>query len=309
MNDSVFKVDFFCVGVAKAGTTSLHDLLDLQDKISLPKRKETNYFSFGLTGRPEFSGPLDESSVNATTITSLEDYIADFENNPGDVLGEICPSYSLPGSAQNIHHHNPEAKIIILLREPVSRCISNYQHNVRDGREPLEFDEALAAEDDRLAQGWEWFWGLKRNSYYFDTVKAYIDLFGPDKVKILFFEDFINNQREQLKSVMEFVGLEPESIRYEQFDSNKSGVVSQRWKTIHRLLLSEGPLNSILRTLLPPVLRKRLGELFKSLSTARGEFSDDTRKALHEEFESDLIKLRSIVGDRIDPWLGVRHVQ
>jgi hypothetical protein len=308
MTDPTFKVDFFCVGVAKAGTTSLHELLDLQERVSLPKRKETNYFSFGLSGRPAFSGPLDESSVNATTITSLEDYINDFDRSSDDLIGEICPSYALPGCAENIHRHNPEAKIIILLREPVSRSFSNYQHMVRDGREPLEFEQALAAEDERLAEGWEWFWGLKRNSFYYESVKSYVDTFGPDKVKILFFEDFIKDQETHLRSVMEFIGLDPESVRYEQFDSNKSGVVSQRWKAVHRLLLAEGPLNSALRTLLPPSLRKKLGGLFKAFSTAKGDMPDETRAALAKEFEDDLTNLRELVGVRVDQWLGARDV-
>jgi len=55
MTGDNFKVDFFCVGVAKAGTTTLHDLLSLQNNISLPRKKETNYFSFGISGRPSKS--------------------------------------------------------------------------------------------------------------------------------------------------------------------------------------------------------------------------------------------------------------
>jgi len=189
MTGSNFKVDFFCVGVAKAGTTTLHDLLSLQDKISLPKRKETNFFSFGILGKPTFSGPLDHSSVNQPTITSFEEYVNDFDVEPGSLIGEVCPSYTLNGAADNIYEHNPEAKIIILLREPVGRAYSNYQHLVRDGREPSSFEDALAAEADRLAQGWEWFWGLKRNSQYFGLVKEYVEKFGKENVKIMFFED------------------------------------------------------------------------------------------------------------------------
>ena len=174
MTSSNFKVDFFCVGVAKAGTTTLHDLLSLQDNISLPERKETNYFSFGISGTPAFTGPLDNSSVNEPTITSFEEYVSDFDHEQGKLIGEVCPSYSLDGTATNIYEHNPEAKIIILLREPVGRAYSNYQHLVRDGREFSSFEDALAAEADRLDRGWEWFWGLKRNSLYFEFVKEYI---------------------------------------------------------------------------------------------------------------------------------------
>ena len=308
MTADKFKVDFFCVGVAKAGTTTLHDLLSLQNNISLPQRKETNYFSFGISGKPAFTGPLDNSSVNEPTVTSLEDYIDDFDYEQDSLLGEVCPSYSLEGAATNIYKHNPEAKIIILLREPVKRSFSNYQHLARDGREHGSFEDALAAEDDRLAKGWEWFWGLKRNSLYFDFVKEYIDIFGEDNVKILFFEDFVKNQKLYLKEVIEFLGLDTSQIIYEEFSSNKSGVVSGKWKVVHRLLLSEGILNSALRAIIPPTLRKKLGLLFKSFSTVKGDVSKETQSLLLQEFSTDLDQLNKLIGGRVGEWVGERDV-
>ena len=308
MSSSNFKVDFFCVGVAKAGTTTLHDLLSLQDGICLPKRKETNYFSFGMSGTPAFTGPLDDSSVNEPTVTSLEEYIEDFDVRDGCLIGEICPSYSLDGSAENIHRHNPDAKIIILLREPVSRAYSNYQHLVRDGREHASFEDALAAEADRIARGWEWFWGLKRNSLYFEFVDKYIETFGRDSVQIMFFEDFVKDQETHVRAVMSFIGLDPAAARYQAFESNKSGVVSGKWKWLHRVLLSEGKLNSMLRVVIPPGLRKKLGSSFKSLSTVKGNVATETKLLLSREFSGDLIKLNELVGGRVGEWLEKRNV-
>lgn len=308
MAGSNFKVDFFCVGVAKAGTTTLHDLLTLQDKISLPRRKETNYFSFGISGKPAFTGPLDNSSVNEPTITSFEEYVADFDQKQGCLIGEICPSYSLDGASANIYRHNPQAKIIILLREPVSRAYSNYQHLVRDGRENGDFEDALVAEEDRLAQGWEWFWGLKRNSLYSELLKEYVETFGKENVKVVLFEDFVKSQQQYVREVMDFIGLDPATAKYEEFDSNKSGIVSGKWKFLHSLLLAEGVLNSTLRVILPPGLRKKLGFLLKCLSTVKGDISIETKHLLTREFSSDLIQLNELVGGRVDEWLGERNV-
>lgn len=308
MTGSNFKVDFFCVGVAKAGTTTLHDLLSLQDNISLPVRKETNYFSFGMSGKPTFTGPLDNSSVNEPTITSFEEYVNDFEPKQGGLIGEICPSYALDGAAANIYAHNPEAKIIILLREPIGRAFSNYQHLVRDGREHDSFEQALAAEADRLSQGWEWFWGLKRNSLYFDFVQEYMGTFGKENVKVMFFEDFVKDQEKYVKEVMEFIGLDPATAKHEEFNSNKSGVVSGKWKLLHKILLSEGILNSALRVILPPALRKKLGLLFKSLSTVKGDVSTETKDLLSREFSSDLTQLNQLIGGKVGEWSGERNV-
>ena len=308
MASGSFKVDFFCVGVAKAGTTTLHDLLSLQDNISLPKRKETNYFSFGIFGKPAFTGPLDNSSVNEPTVISFDEYVGDFEHQAGCLYGEICPSYFLDGAAANIYEHNPKAKIIILLREPVGRTYSNYQHLVRDGREHENFEAALAAESSRLSQGWEWFWGLKRNSLYYDSVKTYVDLFGKENVQILFFENFVNDQAQHVKAVMDFIGLDPATAKHEEFNSNKSGVVSGKWRFLHRILLSEGFLNTTLRIIIPTPLRKKLGLLFKSLSTVKGDVSTETKKHLSHEYSSDLIQLNELIGGEVSHWLGERSV-
>lgn len=309
MSDSDFKVDFFCVGVAKAGTTTLHDLLGQQRGICLPKRKETNYFSFGLKGRPGFTGPLDNSGVNEPTITTFDDYVDDFDHQLGDLRGEICPSYVLDGAANNIHDHNPDAKIIILLREPVSRAYSNYQHLVRDGREYGSFEDALADETRRIEQGWEWFWGLKRNSFYADFVQQYFDMFGQDNVMVIFFEDFVKDQAFHLKEVMAFVGLDPNSaIMGEQLSSNSSGVVSGKWRFLHKALLSEGLLNSTLRSLLPEGLRRKMGALFKKFSTVKGGVSAQTREQLLREFSSDLKQLNSLVGGRVSEWMRQNSV-
>ena len=308
MTGSDFKVDFFCIGVAKAGTTTLHDLLSLQEEVRLPGRKETNFFSFGHLGKPSFTGPLDNSSVNEPTITSFEEYVNDFDNETGSLIGEICPSYVLDGTAANIFKHNPKAKIIILLREPVGRAYSNYQHLVRDGRERGSFEEALAAEDERLGQGWEWFWGLKRNSLYYKVVKEYMDIFGNDNVMVILFEDFIKDQETYLKAVVEFVGLDAATTRFEAFDSNKSGVVSGKWRVLHRALLSEGLLNSILRTLLPPSLRKKLGAALKKFSTVKGQVLPETRARLSDEFSNDHAQLKNLLGDKLGGWLGQSDV-
>lgn len=300
---SSFKVDFFCVGVAKAGTTTLHDLLSLQDNISLPRKKETNYFSFGISGKPEFTGPLDNSSVNEPTVTSFDEYVGDFEPKQGCVYGEVCPSYSLDGVAANIYKHNSNAKIVILLREPVGRTFSNYQHLVRDGREHASFEDALAAEADRLDQGWEWFWGLKRNSLYYDFVKEYVDLFGKENVLVLFFEDFIKDQEQHVKMVVEFIGLDPALVKHGEFNSNKSGVVSGKWKLLHRVLLAEGPVNKALRVVIPEGLRKKLGFFLKSISTVKGDVSSETKALLAHEFSTDLTRLNELIGGKVGDWL------
>jgi len=107
---------------------------------------------------------------------------------------------------------------------------------------------------------------------------------------------------------MEFIGLDSTQSKHEEFNSNQSGVVSGKWKILHKLLLSEGILNSTLRVVLPPTVRKKLGSFFKSFSTVKGDVSSETRDSLSREFSSDLTQLNALIGGRVGDWLGQRDV-
>src|ERR1044072_5537779 len=69
----------------------------------------------------------------------------------GKLVGEASPSYLFhPLGPQRVRELVPEARLVALVRDPVDRALSHYNHERALGREPLSFEEALAAEDDRL---------------------------------------------------------------------------------------------------------------------------------------------------------------
>ena len=67
-------------------------------------------------------------------------------------------------------------------------------------------------------------------------------------------------------------------------------------------------MNSALRVILPPALRKKLGLLFKSLSTVKGDVSTETKDLLSREFSSDLTQLNQLIGGKVGEWSGERNV-
>src|SRR5690606_26522676 len=84
------------------------------------------------------------------------------------VRGEASTIYLYdPDAPAEIRALSPDARILVVLRDPAERAYSNYQFARRDGKEPLaSFREALAAEDERVAAGWATLWHYRRKGRY-----------------------------------------------------------------------------------------------------------------------------------------------
>ena len=126
--------DFVIIGTQRGGTTSLHAYLSAHPQISIPSTKELHF----ITDRYE---------------RGLEWYLGQFPAAlaPGMLTGEATP-YALfhPLAARRLREIAPEAKLIVLLRDPVNRAYSHYLLERTRGDEPLEFSAALDAEPRRL---------------------------------------------------------------------------------------------------------------------------------------------------------------
>lgn len=125
---------FLGLGVQKGGTTSLQRLLEQHPNVFLPRAKELHYFS------------LHYAKGEAWYKTHFE------EAGAKQLCGEITPYYLFhPEAHKRISQLLPQAKLIVLLRDPIDRALSQYFHSKRLGLEPLELEKALKAEDSRLS--------------------------------------------------------------------------------------------------------------------------------------------------------------
>jgi hypothetical protein len=116
----------------------------------------------------------------------------------------------------------PEARLIALLRDPVERAYSHYQHNCRTGRENLSFAAAVAAEHERLAGQEERILADPRhrshrhrhNSYiarglYAEQIERWLACFSREQLLVLRTEDFFVRPAETYAEVLAFLGLRP----------------------------------------------------------------------------------------------------
>lgn len=203
------KVRFICVGAQKAGTSTLHDILQQHPAINFPKRKETHFFR-------------DDEKYNA----GVKNYFDLFEDKPGaEYYGEIDPEYLyFEHCAQRIKETFGDLKILAILRNPVDRAYSHYLMTKSRGLEDLSFNEAIQSEKDRLASHFDHInYSYLARGRYSAQLERFEDIFGKENVKTFLFDDFISDPEAIVAQIFEFVGMEPFGFDYKV----KSNVASE----------------------------------------------------------------------------------
>jgi len=214
--------DFLIVGAQRCGTTSLHRYL-LQHPAVLGARFQKGVHWFD----EHYDRPLSWYRANFPT-TIRRRWVAR-RSGARPVAGESSPYYLFhPHAPRWIGERLPDVRLIALLRDPVERAWSHYQHNVARGMEPLGFAEALDAEPDRLAGAEERLatpgavdLAHRRGSYvargrYVEQLERVWDAVPPERVLVLFTADLDRQPAETLARVHEFLGVPvrpPETTR------------------------------------------------------------------------------------------------
>lgn len=210
---------FLIIGAQKCGTTSLYKCLIDHPQILRARQKELHFFdnnySKGLDWyRTQFVMPSRQEMQSGQKMRLNQKFL----------VGEASPYYIFhPLVPERVRLHIPEAKLIVMLRDPVARAWSQYHHEVRLGFEQLSFEEALAAETERLAgevdrmRSDETYYSYNHQHYtylsrgiYVDQLQAWMELFPREQFLILESEAFFANPEETLAETMAFLGVSPE---------------------------------------------------------------------------------------------------
>lgn len=288
-----FKVDFFVVGAARCGTTSLYNYLNQHPEIFLPNIKELNHFS-GVESKEhtDYKRPKNDQEYHTKIIKSPEIYRELFNKaNQQQLKGDISPSYlSNRTTAQRIFEHNPEAKIIISLRNPVHRAFSHYAMNFGVGYDRHEsFEEALKAKREHIWGGGNSY--LELSSYY-ELVKSYYDLFDKKNIHLIIFEDWIKSKEKALKEIFEFLSIDS-NIEIDHKTKHNVKVAYKNLKVLNFLR------NKHIKRVIGFFGFNKTKDKIKSTLFKKGEFtielSSDTEKELMEHFSSDIKNLEQLI--------------
>lgn len=217
------KIDFFLVGAARCGTTSLYNYLNNSDEIFLPLVKEPNFFSaVDSPNLEDYKLPDLDKKYHAKIINSLDVYNSLYNKAAvGQLKGDTSPSYLWDYNvAKKLYIHNPNAKIIISLRHPVDRAYSHYIMNYYTGVDTnKEFTDALKAPKSELWGSCNYY--LEMGEYY-SQVKAYYDVFPSNQIMVLVYEDWTKNITYEFKRLLSFLDIKfNDELLRKPVDSNR----------------------------------------------------------------------------------------
>jgi len=230
------KPNFFIVGAPKCGTTSLHEYLQRHPDVFMPFYKEPHYFGSDLVG-----------SRFTQFRNKPEKYLRLFRDaNNEQRIGESSPWYLVSQhAAKEIKAYDPNAKIIMILRNPVDMMYSMWSQFRYSGNEQIEdFEEALAAEPLRrqgkqIRRAAHCVTGLfyTEMASYSEQVKRYFDTFGRDNVHVIIFDDFKSDTAAIYKNVLNYLELDDDfETEFDVVNPNKE--VRVEW--LQKAILSTG---------------------------------------------------------------------
>ena len=295
--------NFLVVGAAKSGTTSLYHYLAQHPDVFMSPVKEPNFFA--LEGeRPAFRAPGADERINRWSVTDPDEYRKLYDGANGErALGEASPVYLYSEKAVGrIKHHVPEARLIAILRNPAERAYSGFLHLLLNGRERVkDFGEALALEEERKREHWDWIWHYKSMGFYHEQLTRYREAFDPEQIKVYLYEDLERDPAGVVRDAHEFLGIDASFVPAPPARYNATGI--PRSKRLNDLLRTDNPLKSAAKLLVPKKLRRKLLMNMQNRILVKPPFPEKERKQLVEEYRDDVSKLQELIGRDLSGWL------
>ena len=285
------KVDFFIVGAPKAGTTSLYNYLNEHPEIVMSTKKETDYFS---NESIEKQGMYYEKK----RIMTLARYHSFFPVSENKIYGEASVSYLFYKDVpKKIKDYNANAKIIVMLRNPVDRAFSHYLMDYRLGLSSNSFDQIIEKKlNNKKAH--LYYQQYVELGLYYNQIKRYFDFFGKENICIIFFHDFKNNPEKEVKRVYNFLGL----VKNYKSEINKQyNTFSMLHNVYIRKLYSMVWLRKFLRAIIPKEITKIIkSKLMKK--DRKPELILDIRNKLNQLFIKDILLLEELLKKDLSRW-------
>lgn len=277
--------NLFVIGAAKAGTTSLHQILDGHPDIVMSKLKEPHYYASFRPGAT--------TRHMTTVVRSRAKYLGLFPGmTRATFAGESSPSYLHdPHAAQRIATDSPDAKIIVLLRDPVERAYSHYLMDIREGLQNLDFASALKADAAHLDREWGGDAHLYQDlGRYAEQLSRYYSAFPRSQILVLETDELNSpNLRTRLAN---FLGLDAELFPDNQIPIQNA--YARPRGPIARSSLRSRLVRHVARLTVPRRIRHSVRDGVLLVPDVKPTFPDELRVDLEAFFAEEIETVREL---------------
>ncbi len=278
MSKVSFLPNLFVLGAAKAGTTSIYNLLRSHPDICMSDPKEPFFFECEFEKGLKFYEDKYFSNWNGEKI-----------------IGEARHrNLYLPYVPERIHSVNPNPKLIVMLRDPVDRAYSHWWHLFSRGLEDLDFEKAIQLDLERIQKG-DTIEGDERvaeycsiednvkmfrtyvdSGYYTLQLRKYNSLFKKENLLILLFDDLINKPQNLLDRMTDFLDID--GLKYEELSLEERNVKKVKEASGSQKLIGK---YSGLKYLLPVKTKEKILSMFQGTDKKKHR---KTLKMLEDHF-------------------------
>jgi Sulfotransferase family len=286
------------IGVAQCGTSALHYYLDLHPEIQMSRPKELNFFISSTDVDDALFPPIPALRPPQRPVSNwdrgAEWYASQFQAT-SPIRGESSVSYTLPWCpriAERMASVVPEAKLILMVRDPVERLVSQYLNyrDLRRERRPLE--EAVCQPHSAY---------VARSSYV-ANLRPFLERFPRSSIHIERQEDLLERRRATMRRIFAFLEVDDDfwSLNMERLrnTSRRKGRAYRLAERLRRRRLV-GPLYR-----LGPEAKWRIERLVARREPAveRPAVGPALRRRLVEKLEGDIVELEELTGWDLSAW-------
>ena len=293
--------NFLIVGAAKCGTSSLHNYLNQHPNIFMPsfneegknvkepqflvKNKVKNRLHFGVWTWEEYQSLFKQAKQQRAIGESSVFYLFYYQ----DAINEIK------------NRLGNDVKIIIMLRDPIDRAYSAFQHVSRGLKEQQTFEYSLEIEKRRLEKDKTLtpMVMYKEMGMYYKMVKAYLDSFKD--VHIILHEDFSFSTSKVVKEVFQFLCVNKNQKINSDIRYNVGG---KSWSnnTFKKVFVTESKLKTVVKKIAPKKRRKTIRDILSRPFIKQVSMKKKTREDLIRYFRKDIKKLARLINKDLTNW-------
>ncbi|GGA84348.1 sulfotransferase [Neiella marina] len=275
------------IGAMKCGTSSLHRYLDAHPNIAMTKKKEIDFFidrKNWTKGQAWYEAQFDELLSQDSKI---------------EIVGESSPNYTMfptfEGVPQRMAAMVPDAKLIYVVRDPIERIKSHYQHQWYDGRKSQTLEQVLQTPERKH---------YISTSRYYQQIEQFLSYYKPNQLLVLTVEQLKSDRDATMQRVFEFLGVDSTisvaNLAAEFHRTSDKVRVSGPLSFLQSKSATGAKFRQTVRAIVPKIWIKKMGQLLTKKPDV--ELSHETLTALKEDLAEDASKLREFSGLSLDTW-------